>query len=155
MPNSWSPNALPNLNSNNHRITSPTKNRYNCIAWAAGSETKWWWPVNKGFWPEGVPREVNMHAFLGAFATLGYEECKDGSLEDGYEKVVLFARQDDAGYLKPTHAARQLRNGWWTSKLGPLEDIEHAESDDVKGPCYGEQTKFMRRAIKNQNNINA
>ena len=95
-----------------------------------------------------------MSAFLAAFATLGYEECKDGCLEDGYEKVVLFA-QDNVGYHKPTHAARQLRNGWWTSKLGPLEDIEHAESGDVKGPCYGEPAKFMRRPIKNQTDTNA
>ena len=146
MSNSWSSNSLPSLCSNNHRITSPAKNRYNCVAWAAGSETKWWWPENKGYWPEGAPRAVTLDAFLSAFATLGYEKCEAGSLEEGYEKISIFA-QDHVGRLRPTHAAKQLRNGWWTSKLGPLEDIEHKKVEDVSGPCYGEPVVFMRRLV--------
>ncbi len=136
------PEHLPSLASQNHRITSPPANRYNGIAWAAGSSARWWWPSAKGFWPRGVPRAETLSAFLAAFRTLGYKECRDGALEEECEKVALFAGKD----LKPTHAARQLRDGRWTSKLGPLEQIEHVKVEDVSGPSYGNPVRFMRRA---------
>lgn len=149
MPGSPSPDPFPNLNSQNHQITSPRKNRYNCIAWAAGCTTLFWWPDDKGFWPKGVPLEETLTAFLAAFATLGYEECPDGFLEEGIEKVVLYVKHDDAsGELKPTHMARQLNNGLWTSKLGRTEDIQHMNVEDVSGPAYGEPIKYMRRTIQ-------
>ena len=147
MPGSWSADDFPKLHSLNHRVTSPCKNRYNCIAWAAGSADRWWWPTKFAFWPPGVPREETLSAFLAAFATLGYAECQDGAMEEGYEKVALFARHDDEGRIAPTHAAKQLADGRWTSKLGALEDIEHMEPEDVNGPLYGTPIRFMRRAI--------
>ena len=138
--------SLPNLSSENHRITSPATNRYNCIAWAANCTTSFWWPLRPGFWPQGVPRKETLDAFSAAFRTLGYEECQDGSLEHRYEKIALFALNDD-GVLIPTHAAKQLSNGHWTSKLGQLEDIEHENVNDVNGPDYGTPVQFMRRLI--------
>ena len=83
-----------------------------------------------------------MSAFLAAFESLGYEKCEDGLLEAEYEKVALFADPDTG---VPTHAARQLSDGWWTSKLGPLEDIKHEKAEDVSGPIYGTVVHFMRR----------
>ena len=100
------------------------------------------------FWPSEVPRENTMAAFAAAFGTLGYTLCDGGSLETGYEKVALYAltvRNESV----PTHAARQLPNGWWTSKLGSLEDIEHASVEDVNGPRYGNPVLFMRRPLQN------
>ena len=44
-----------------------------------------------------------------------------------------------------THAARQLPNGKWTSKLGKAEDVEHESPEDVAGGVYGEVVQFMRR----------
>jgi len=73
---------------------------------------------------------------------LGYEECRDESPEEGYEKVALCG----FGFYY-THAARQLPNGRWTSKLGKAEDIEHESPDDVAGGLYGEAVQFMRRRI--------
>ena len=138
MSGSWSADDFPGLNSRNHRITSSRAFHYNCIAWAAGCNTRWWCPNKHGFWPSGVPREVTLPAFLAAFATLGYEES-------GYEKVALFVKPDASGNLLPTHAAKQLSNGRWTSKLGALEDIEHMKVEDVSGPSYGTEIRFMRR----------
>ena len=88
-----------------------------------------------------MPREVTLAAFIEAFGLLAYEKCDDGILEEGYQKIVLYV--DDSG--KPTHAARQLPNGAWTSKLGELEDIVHVTVDDVNGPLYGAPVQFMRR----------
>ena len=145
MSGSLPPDQVPYINSENHQITSPPTGRYNCIAWAAGFDTDWWWPTEEYFWPQGVPREVTLSAFLAAFETLGYEECQDSALEERYEKVAFFARSDSKGELVPTHAAKQLNNGHWTSKLGNLYDIEHMKLEVVNGPKYGVPVRFMRR----------
>ena len=142
MSGSWSPDDLPNLNSENCRITSQTTSNYNCIAWAADCSTKWWWPIRPYFWPKNVAREETKSAYLAVFEALGYKKCEDGLLETGHEKVALFANPDTG---LPTHAARQLSDGWWTSKLGTLEDIEHEKAEDVSGPIYGTVFHFMRR----------
>ena len=56
-------------------------------------------------------------------------------------KIAIYAHDDG----QPTHAARQLPDGRWTSKMGHLEDIEHRVVDDVNGPQYGSPVRFMRR----------
>lgn len=142
-----SDDEFPHLTSHNHDITSPCKKRYNCIAWAAGCVTRWWWPSNNGFWPQGVPREETLDAFMAAFATLQYRPCDEGSFDPNYEKIALFAREGAEGVLVPTHAARQLPDGRWTSKLGVLQDIAHREVGDVNGSLYGTPVQFMSRPI--------
>ncbi len=76
-----------------------------------------------------------------AFRGLGYEECQDGTFKVGFQKIAIYAKLDN----RPTHAARQLANGRWTSKLGPLEDITHDNPEDISGPEYGDPVMFMRR----------
>ncbi len=110
---------FPGLRGSGHQITSPPCDGYNCIAWAAGPANThgWWWPFGdpaKTYWPPQVPREETLDAFRQLFALLQYSVCDDDALEPGYEKVALFA--DDLGV--PLHAARQLPDGRWTSKLG-------------------------------------
>jgi len=46
----------------------------------------------------------------------------------------------------PTHAARQLPSGRWSSKLGPMEDIEH-ELQDVTGSVYGSVVLVLKRPL--------
>jgi hypothetical protein len=89
-----------------------------------------------------VPREVSCNAFVAAFLTLGYAACADESVEPGFEKVALFA--DPEGV--PTHAARQLPTGRWTSKLGQSEDIEH-ELRALEGPIYGTVVAILKRPV--------
>jgi hypothetical protein len=133
------------LAPDNHHDTSPLDNRYNCIAHAASAQNRWWWPDKDGFgyWPSGVPRNVTIDAFILSYGTLGYEVCDDASVEDGYEKIALYALNNT-----PTHAARLLSNGKWTSKLGKLEDIEHDTASTIEGPAYGTAVLFMRRKIE-------
>jgi hypothetical protein len=134
---------FPGLARGGAQVTSPRDNDYNCIAWAAGDTTKWWWPgpnADEEYWPAGVPREVSLAAFQRAFASLGYTPCEGADLEAGFEKVALFANLQD----RPTHAARQLPEGRWTSKLGKMEDIEHALFD-LEGAIYGSVVLVMKR----------
>ena len=136
--------CFPNLNPNNCRITSGATPRYNCIAWVVGDICKVWWPIGFSHWPLDIPKEDTIDAFLDMFIRLGYEKCNDGSLEVGCEKIVLYAKSV-AGALKPTHAAKQLADGWWTSKLGSAQDIEHEKPEDLCGPVYGSHMLFLRR----------
>jgi hypothetical protein len=134
---------FPGLQSGNYQVTSPPHARYNCIAWAVGVTDRWWWPEldpDAGYWPEGVPVEITLTAFLAAFATVGYTPAEREDAEAGVEKIALFA----AATGEPTHAARQLLNGRWTSKLGKLEDIEH-DLRDLEGTEYGIVAVILRR----------
>jgi hypothetical protein len=135
--------TFPGLAGCDHRVTSPPSRRYNCIAWAAGDTANWWWPipgVNEVFWPAEVPRTEELAAFRYAFATLGYSVCDSDALEPGFEKVALFANEQGV----PLHAAGQLPSARWTSKLGELEDIEHALRD-LEGIEYGKVVLVLKR----------
>jgi hypothetical protein len=147
MPGSWDPSLLPSLTSQNCVITSPSSRGYNCIAWAANDQIKWWWPdsTNLYYWPRNVPRQVTVDAFVRAYETIGYVPCADGAMEEGFEKIVLYAKHMPWGDMEPTHAARQLPDGQWTSKLGPSEDITHATVADLDGRAYGTAVRFLKR----------
>jgi len=132
--------ALPRLTTENYRVTSPAAWEYNCIAWAAGITQAWWWPAPGRYWPDGVPRQETIAAFVAAFATLGFDVVADAHQEADMEKIVLYAEGST-----PTHAARQLANGWWTSKLGSSVDIEHATPDSVAGGADGEVVAILGR----------
>jgi hypothetical protein len=130
---------LPNL-GDAFAITSPQDELYNCIAWAAGDTNRWWWPDEDSFWPTSMERVHSLEAFLEAFRSLGYEVCSDGSYVSAFEKVAIYG--DSSG---PLHAARQLEDGAWTSKLGPYEDIRHDHLDGVTCQTYGKPMAFLQR----------
>jgi hypothetical protein len=132
----------PGLARTQYRITSQHTGDYNCIAWASTETDRWWSPLPEEdyYWPEGVPREVSVGAFVKAYETLGFEVCENGELEAGIEKLAIYATPDG----RPQHVARQLPDGVWTSKLGRLEDIEH-ELDGLCGELYGTVQRFMKR----------
>jgi hypothetical protein len=136
---------FPALRGSSYQVTSLRSQVYNCIAWAAGITDAWWWPSGDHpsiYWPEGTPREETLPAFRSAFATRGYTECENGTLEPGQEKIAFYA--DSTGC--PTHAARQLPHGRWTSKLGEWEDIEH-ELTQLEGEVYGFVAGYMKRRV--------
>jgi hypothetical protein len=141
---------FPNLKDEDWQQCSPVDPSYNCIAYAAGRTDVYWWPDPfapplHDYWPQGVPCEETLDAFIQLYRTFGYEPCDasdNGSLEPGYEKIALFAIG-----TTPTHAAKQLPDGRWTSKLGLLEDIEHDDLACLNGPCYGSSVQFLRRSL--------
>jgi hypothetical protein len=136
---------FPRLRTAPYRLMSARTHDYNCIAWAAGDDANWWWPTTAlgdvpRFWPAGAPREETLVAFVAAFATLDFAPSDSEVLESGFEKVALFV--DARGV--PTHAARQLPTGLWTSKLGEWEDIEH-ELHTLEGDVYGTVALLLKR----------
>jgi len=101
------------------------------------------------YWPRGVPKkEEDINSFFAAFATRGWKKCKNGRLKRGYEKIAIYV--DKLG--EPQHAARQLPDGTWTSKIGDWEDISHDTLESLEGVSYGEVFRkcFMKRKIKSK-----
>ena len=125
-------------------ITSPTTVRYNCIAWAFEDDSKWYWPDDTKlyYWPPTVPRELTVEAFKKLYALKNYIVCADGSYEKGFEKIAIFSNNNI-----PTHAARQIGENLWTSKLGKHEDVSHSLTAMQNG-CYGNVAVFMKRKTK-------
>ena len=121
--------SFPNLSAKGFETTSAASVAYNCIAWAAGEDHRWWWPDEDGYWPIDVERVATLESFVHAYATLGYRPCGSDELADGYEKVAIYAEGN-----RVTHAARQLTNGRWSSKLGSLE-----------GSLYGGVVQILSR----------
>jgi hypothetical protein len=129
--------AFPALKALGYQVTSEPDKSYNCIAWAAGCSTDWWWPSEDDYWPERAPREETLEA---AFAVLGYSRCDHGELEPNFEKVALYA----IGSV-PKHAARQEADGSWTSKLGRMHDIKHNTAEAIISVSYGAIARYLKR----------
>ena len=142
---------FPNLDT--YRQTSPATPAYNCIAWAAEDSQRFWWPHPQQIyhWPGSVRREEKIERFIEAFQTLGYEPCGNGTYEGGWQKVVIYVASDGT----PTHMARQLENGEWTSKLGNDVDITHHTVEDLEGPLYGTATRYLRRRTPGGNIVSS
>jgi hypothetical protein len=118
---------------------------YNCIAYVVGDLQRKWWPDDYppnwsvDYWPKYAPKEETLDAFSTALATAGFVMSNDGNVEQGIEKVAIYALD---GVVK--HAALQIANGMWRSKLGSDEDIEHT-LDGLEGPAYGKVIAYLKR----------
>lgn len=121
---------------------SAATRQYNCFAWAASVDDQRWEPdpLDQYYWPDNIPREYTVDAFISAYRSLGYDVCTDGSREENIEKIAFFVR-----FGRPTHAARQLENGNWTTKFGDFEDVEHIDLTCLSGPAYGSVQIYMKR----------
>ncbi len=136
----------PLLDPQNYVVTSDETDDYNCVGWAAIPDDPFqWWPLPDApeyYWPPGARRDETIEAFIEGFGTLRYQVCEAGDLEPGVEKIAIYALRG-----VPTHVARQLSDGRWTSKLGVWEDIEHHASRDLAGGRYGSPEVFMSRLV--------
>lgn len=142
---SWADKIFPNLQTSDYEITSPKTPSYNCIGWAANETHRWWEPdqYNTYYWPPAAKREYTMQAYISAFRAIGYQPCGDAKYEERHEKIALYADED--GF--PTHAARQLECGQWTSKLGPDEDVGHLTLECLQGGGYGKAVFYLVREV--------
>ena len=135
-------NEFPNLHGEGFEIVDQPSQRYNCIGYAASDATRWWWPDGINYWPPWATLDTKMESLMEALAGLGYEQCDDSDPEDGYQKVALYEVQGEF-----QHAAVQMPNGHWRSKMGRGPAIEHRNPESLSSGIYGNPTTYMRRAL--------
>ena len=134
---------FPNMGPNDFQETSDPDDNYNCIAWAIGETDRWWSHIDPYYWPSSAPKSPSIGALEDVFLGLGFEKCEDAELESGFDKVALFVNNG-----RWSHAAKQLDDGSWTSKLGVFQDIEHKALETLTGTYYGEVHCLLRRKKK-------
>jgi len=132
---------FPRLQQSGFIEISPRDKTYNCIAFAVGRKDAWWqaFPAPGYYWPPFVPNDESVDALTRLFETLGYAVCPDGKYESEYDKVAIYATGSEY-----THAALQVREDWWASKLGKSIDIQH-RLDALEGGIYGQVARFLKR----------
>jgi hypothetical protein len=109
---------------------------YNCIAHTVKLTNSWDWP---GFSIEAFDEYYARHGFVPA----GRATARALAVEKGVEKVVLYMADE-----RVTHAARQLPDGRWTSKMGQLEVIIHNDVSDLIGGEYGRPVRVYVKGKK-------
>jgi hypothetical protein len=139
--------AFPKLRNGQYEITSPFEPGYNCIAHALYDSRQFWQFMRgrtKGYY-WALDWNNSVAAWMEIFRLHGYTPCSNGDLEADMEKVAIYVQPSGL----PSHVARQLESGKWTSKLGKDYDITHDSLDLLEGSEgdeYGSVEVFMQRA---------
>ncbi|EMO41242.1 DUF7689 domain-containing protein [Leptospira noguchii] len=146
---------FPKLKNFKYKETSKATISYNCFAWAAGIDNVNWDPDSHAsnrksllytlsnlpsYWPADAPAKQDVESFLAAYHLIGFTEEADESLEAGFYKIAIYASDGI-----PTHAARQLSDGTWTSKLGRSIDIMHEKLEALESIRYGSVAKILKK----------
>jgi hypothetical protein len=123
--------AFPHL-GHEYEVLRPATKVYNCIAWTIGVSTRWVWPAKPG-------RPATVRDFDELYGQHGFRRVKGLNFDRaaGLDKIVLYVKRKPDGAVEPTHGARQLADGSWSSKLGQLPLIRHLDPDDLDGASYG------------------
>jgi hypothetical protein len=143
----WLLHHFPRLITEPYRPIEGPGSHYNCIAWSAGLTNINWWPdrnppVNWE-WPSYAPADRTIRSFFILYAAHHYRLCANGEHESGMEKIAIYGSSSIV-----THAARQLVDGAWTSKLGGGPLLSHTLyglTSNASGAGYGSVLAFMSR----------
>src|SRR3989344_1968584 len=83
---------FPNLSQSGYRLTSPDTDDYNCVAWAAGDDQKFWDPAAGYYWPEGFKTSYHVDVLKDLFMSKGYIECDSSEFQIGKEKIAIYGK---------------------------------------------------------------
>jgi len=93
------------------------------------------------YWPSDEILDCDVSHFIKAFELKGYSVCDACDFDPNYRKIALYVKNNST---ECTHAARERRNGFWTSKLGEYVDIQHGTPHAIESEVYGEVYCFMK-----------
>jgi len=133
---------------NNCKVVGYPSHAYNCIGWAFGDNTRWWWPSFGGcFWPKKCVVEDHtvfggmneLESFKKLFEYAGAESTMDDKPEEGFVKLAVYK-----GHKNITHLARLLPDGTWTSKMGDCAKVVNDEPYDLSGGAYGRVAEIIK-----------
>jgi hypothetical protein len=130
---------FPRLRAGEFRIVGPSSHDYNSFAFAAHDVSRWWYPHPVYYWPiESLTEDPA--TFRAAYEAVGFQVTEHPALEAGWERVALYI----SSHSVVAHAARQMRDGTWISKLGAAELIQHVLGA-LEGDLYGVPSMFLKR----------
>lgn len=131
------------LEGENYKITSPHDTLYNCFAWALGIDNRYIWPDPYGnaAWPNDpdLPRSDTLEVIVKFFQKINFEVTSDRQRHANFHRIAIYCNGNS-----PTHLARQLPDGKWTSKLGESIDISHT-LEALEDGSYGKVKVIMAR----------
>jgi hypothetical protein len=113
---------------------------YNCISHTLNINNDISWPFdNNNYWP--VSRDLTKESFDKFYEFHGFEKMNllDFSYDPKYIKVALYTNKGI-----PTHAAIQVDEFFWESKIGELGIIKH-DLFEIEDNVYGEVTQIYRK----------
>jgi hypothetical protein len=134
-------------------VTSGSTRGYNCVAYAAGDDTRWWEPLAAPdstsaelggyYWPEDpeIPAWFSVRAIEQIFLKRNYVTCADAARVRGAEKIAIYGTDS----TNATHVAMQRLDGVWVSKMGPYADIQHGPPEEIQGGTIGQIQRLMIR----------
>lgn len=129
---------FPNINQNNSNVIGHKTRNYNCIAFAFGDQTRWWWPDGSHFWPKDCLDPDESESFEKLFRKVGakitpIDRVDKIAHDPKYVTLAIYADEDGA----INHLAVLNEDNTWTSKLGANYLIEH-EYDALTQGSYGD-----------------
>lgn len=113
---------------------------YNCISHTLNINNDISWPFdNNNYWP--VSRNLTKESFDKFYEFHGFEKMNllDFSYDSKYIKVALYTNKGI-----PTHAAIQVDEFFWESKIGELGIIKH-DLFEIEDNVYGEVAQIYRK----------
>lgn len=137
------------------RQTSPPDVDYNCVGHALDDRRNLWPTGYANWWPRPATEDT-IEEFTETLALYQYYPCDSDIQEPNFEKIALYSINNI-----PTHVARQLTNGKWTSKLSERLDIEHDTLNTMYDfppelnchVAYGGATHFFKRSKNWRKNL--
>jgi hypothetical protein len=109
-----------------------------------GDCSKPWSPALTGgyYWPPDLPVGIPVVGVVAeVFRRVGYTATGNREHQLAVEKVAIYADE----WREVRHAARQLADGLWVSKMGDLADIRHETLEPLEGPLFGQVVLIMER----------
>ena len=91
------------------------------------------------YWP--VKNELSIESFELLYTYKGFKKLNylDISYDPNFIKVAIYTKDNI-----PTHAAIQINDLWWESKIGRLGIIRH-DIFEIENVVYGEVTQIYRK----------
>lgn len=127
---------------------SPICDEYNCIAWSldidymsVGHEN-----LTGIYWPDNISKIPNINNYKRMYNSYGFIDASTSDLEEGFKKVAIYVRGTNPKTGIVVHAAKQIDDIWWSSKMGDnIDGIHHL--DAIQGILYGYPRFFMKKPI--------
>jgi len=123
-----------------HIIANPYA--YNCIGWSLCSIFNGWFQPPSNLL-QAAPK-LQLKWFDQFYAAKNWKISKNCKPEKGVRKIALYCNAK--GY--PSHAAKQIEDDWWESKLGQGHRVVHPGTGSLEGEQYGKVTRCYEKDLK-------